>query len=72
MADFCKQCSIDTFGEDIGDLAGLMSASQAATGHLVPALCEGCGPTYVDHLGVCYSPVCLEKHGDDRERERDD
>lgn len=38
MADFCKQCSIATFGEDFGDLAGCSTAEQT-----FEYLCEGCG-----------------------------
>ena len=49
MADFCKQCSIDTFGEDTGDLAH----PGAPPLLLWSALCEGCGPTYVDNEGAC-------------------
>lgn len=57
MADFCKQCSLDEFGEDYGQLA-----------YLVPPLfnkhviCEGCGPTLVTEDGTCIG-TCLEKHG---------
>ena len=62
MADFCKQCSIEIFGEDFRELA-------ASDGHPLPpghgylALCEGCGMTVVDSEGRCVSTEC-EKHGD--------
>lgn len=58
MADFCKQCSIDTFGEDSKDLAGLCKE-----GETIIVLCEGCGCTEVDWKGKCINPDCLEKHG---------
>lgn len=58
MADFCKQCSIDTFAEDFGDLANI-----ANEGSTVITLCEGCGPCEVDHSGRCVSTDCLKKHG---------
>lgn len=52
MADFCCQCSIDTFGEDFGDFVGLVSAKQVAAGVAAEVLCESCGPIRVNHLGV--------------------
>ena len=62
MADFCKQCSIDVYGEDMKDLSGL-STELDTNGDLYPVvLCEGCGPTQVDHTGVCVSPDC-SNHG---------
>lgn len=63
MADFCSQCSIDTFGEDFRDLANL-SSPEATAAHKYPVvICEGCGPTQVDHEGRCVVPDCLKKHG---------
>jgi hypothetical protein len=63
MADFCKQCSLEIFGEDFGDLAGLIPEELVKTGVRVVALCEGCGPIQVDYEGRCISPDCLEQHG---------
>lgn len=63
MADFCKQCSIDMFGEDFGDLAGLSSKEETERGLFALVLCEGCGPAQVDHEGKCISVDCLKKHG---------
>ena len=57
MAEFCQQCSIEIFGEDLGDFKGL-----AKTGFYVVVLCEGCGPAQVDPNGRCVSSDCLEKH----------
>lgn len=51
MADLCHSCALDTFGEDIGDLAGLSTPDDTATGRYPVALCEGCGPIHVDHTG---------------------
>lgn len=56
MADFCKQCGIETFGSDFGDLKGM--CADGATTHTI---CEGCGHTEVDHLGNCVSKSCLLK-----------
>ena len=47
MADFCKECSTQMFGEDMGDLAGLCEPE-----YKVVVICEGCGFITVDHLGV--------------------
>ena len=60
MADFCKQCSIEIFGEDLGDMRGL-----CGEGFVVSSLCEHCGAIYVDHDGVCYGrgpDACIEGH----------
>ena len=51
MADFCKDCSIRIFGEDMGDLKDLCKS-----GEFVWVLCEGCGTPsqffiLVDHTG---------------------
>lgn len=60
MADFCKQCAIDMFGEDTGNLRGLITKAQfemegedavAASG-----ICEGCGANYFDHEGARVRP----------------
>jgi hypothetical protein len=61
MADFCKQCSIDNFGEDFGDLAGITKPEDFAEGKAVIVICEGCGVVQVDPDGVCISADCLEK-----------
>lgn len=63
MADFCRQCSIEVFGEDLKDLSGLSSPEDTKNGLYSVVICEGCGATQVDHEGVCISPDCLTKHG---------
>jgi hypothetical protein len=64
MADFCQQCATDTFGEDTRDLAGLITEQEVTEQKLYAVvLCEGCGPTLVDHNGKCVCDDCLEKHG---------
>jgi len=59
MADFCKQCSIENFGEDFGDLADLSTEESTKMGLFPVALCEGCGLILVDHTGKCVSSDCL-------------
>lgn len=61
MADFCKACSLHHFNQDAGDLAGLCTPQDNAQGFFAQVLCEGCGPIYVDHEGVCQG-FCLEAH----------
>jgi hypothetical protein len=46
VADFCKKCSIQIFGEDYGDMKGLCKEDECAA-----VLCEGCGFIYVDCNG---------------------
>ena len=60
MADFCKQCSIATFGEDFGDLKGLGNGEVLPIDHGWLCLCEGCGTIIVDDEGNCISKDCLE------------
>ncbi|MDW9491735.1 hypothetical protein [Sinorhizobium meliloti] len=66
MADFCRQCSIDTFGEDFGDLAALSTVEDTEKGLYAVVLCEGCGPTQVDHEGTCIAPDCVHCHGEEK------
>lgn len=63
MADFCKQCSIDMFGRDTGDLAGVTKPEDWAEKKACTVLCEGCGPIQVDPEGNCVSPGC-EREGE--------
>jgi len=55
MADLCQQCSIEIYGEDSRDLAGIndpnIASKYCAGGHVV--ICEGCGWTIVDNNGRC-------------------
>ncbi len=61
MADFCKQCSIDLFGEDTKDLAGLTKQEHWDEAKAVCVICEGCGYIQVDPEGNCVSPDCLHQ-----------
>jgi len=61
MADFCKKCSIKTFGADYGDLANIITEEDAKAGYFSNVvICESCGPIQVNHLGECVSPDCKE------------
>jgi len=59
MADFCKQCSIDVFGKDFGELAGQTTQENWDKGLAASDICEGCGPIQVDPEGNCVSNCCL-------------
>ncbi len=52
MANFCRDCSIDLFGKDFGDLAGITTKRETELGRYYFAICEGCGHVMVDHEGV--------------------
>lgn len=58
MAEFCKDCSIDNFGQDFEDLAGLCQPGQYAI-----VLCEGCGSIMVDNEGICQGDCLDPEHG---------
>lgn len=61
MADFCKTCSIEHFGEDFKELAGLSTEKDTAEQKYAVVICEGCGPIQVDHEGNCISVDCIHK-----------
>lgn len=61
MADFCKACSEELFGEDFGDLRGLTDPDSWKEGRAAVVLCEGCGPIQVDPEGRCASSDCLRR-----------
>lgn len=64
MADFCKQCGTDMFGEEnSNDMAGITEPEKWAEGLVAVVICEGCGPTGVDPAGNCVSAHCLKQHG---------
>jgi len=59
VADFCKQCSIDLFGDDFKDLAGITDPDQWSKGKAATVICEGCGPIQIDPDGNCVSEDCM-------------
>jgi len=65
MADFCKQCSIENFGEDSKDLANIGTVANLEKDYGWTALCEGCGMTIVDNQGRCISKHCDKRHGNE-------
>lgn len=58
MADFCKQCSLDMWGEDMGDLRGITKQDEWANGKAAVVICEGCGYIQVDPEGNCVTGDC--------------
>lgn len=75
MSDFCKQCSLDNFGKDFGDLANITTAKDIAQNKSAAVICEGCGPIQVDVDGTCLSENCYKKgkpgHGQVCQGEKD-
>lgn len=65
MSDFCKQCSIDIWGEDTEDMKGISNEQDTLNNMYALVLCEDCGPCQVDHNGKCVSPDCSKTHGKD-------
>lgn len=63
MADFCKQCSTEIFGEDYKDLCGITKEEDTKAGQYAVVLCEGCVNCLVDHTGTCVSAYCEKAHG---------
>jgi hypothetical protein len=59
MADFCKQCSLEMFENDLKELAGLRTQEMKDKDEYPLVLCEGCGPILVDEEGACVSDDCL-------------
>jgi hypothetical protein len=63
MADFCKQCSEEIFGEDFGDFVFDADGPQPSENYRCHVLCEGCGfNCLVDRDGRCWSETCLKHH----------
>jgi hypothetical protein len=60
---YCLQCSVSLFRYDARELAGLITAQDVRDGLTHPVICEGCGPTFVDHKGKCVSDDCPD-HGE--------
>ncbi len=66
MADFCKQCTEELFGEESAydnDLRDIVSLEDSLVGVSAIVLCEGCGPIQVNHVGECLSVDCDKQHG---------
>lgn len=59
MADYCWQCCEEHLGVpgERNDFATVLRP-----GELVGALCEGCGPVWVDNEGRCVDNKCPQ-HG---------
>ncbi len=51
MHGCCKTCSIELYGEDLQDFAGMIGAALEAEGYGLVVSCEQCGTTVVDGDG---------------------
>ena len=63
VAEFCRQCA-EEYGFE-NDAVGAakyakLTEDMAREGYVLPFLCEGCGPTGVDHEGSCVADC--DKH----------
>lgn len=67
MSDFCRQCSLEIFGEDFENFKGLTTTTIPVESVLWEVLCEGCGKTLVNNKGECINPYCLKKHREQNE-----
>ena len=64
MADFCKQCSEELFGEDFKELANLLPAEQYSDTIGAIGICEGCEGMVFDINGKCVDHSCSKHKGD--------
>lgn len=62
MSDFCKQCSIEIFGDDFRDMANITTKDDIKKGLYANVLCEHCGPIQIDLDGQCITVGCYENH----------
>lgn len=60
MADFCRQCSMELFGKDFGNMKGATTKEDWEKGLAAVVLCEHCGHIQVDPEGNCVSNDCME------------
>ncbi len=51
MQGCCQNCSMEIYGEDLGDFAGMMAPALVAEGYGLVADCEFCGQVLVDGNG---------------------
>lgn len=50
MADFCRTCTIELFGEEFADKNDMVMPSMPDD-HVIIGLCEHCGPGWFDNKG---------------------
>ncbi len=63
MAEFCKQCATELFGEECsGDFVGMTTKEDEEKGEAAVVLCGGCGAIQVNSQGECISKDCLKQH----------
>ena len=60
LGQYCAACSMELFGEDRGDFAGLVSEEDWAKGRAANVVCRGCGATLVDPGGNCVANDCAK------------
>jgi len=70
MADFCRQCSFNIWGdENLTDFNNIQTEENTKNNLITHVLCEDCGPNCeVDHTGKCVSEFCLKQHGKENKK----
>jgi len=62
MAEFCRQCNWELWGEEPSDLDHFgQGKPPLEEGYGYPAICEGCGFILVNDTGSCITKNCLKK-----------
>jgi hypothetical protein len=56
---------MELFDMDFEDWEGTCGEAEYAR-----VICEGCGPTVVDHTGKCVAADCLRRHGAVKRRKK--
>lgn len=56
----CRACSIETRGDDRGDLRGLVFEGADDVGFEAMVTCAACGPTMVNSEGLCMFGTCMK------------
>lgn len=51
MPGCCRNCSIEVYGEDLGDFTGMIGSALVAEGYGLVVDCEFCGTAIVDDDG---------------------
>lgn len=64
MAEFCKQCTLEVWGDYPSDFVGITTHEDVAEGMYAWVLCESCGHIPVDVDGSCVGENCCV-HGKD-------
>lgn len=66
MAEFCKECAHEMWGDEIpSDFKNMITDEQLQDGYVCEVLCEGCGWIYVNEEGKRLSKIRLDPPKED-------